>query len=405
MEKATLRDINIAGKRVLVRVDFNVPLEEQTRTITDDSRIRAALPTIHFLIEQGARIVLLSHLGRPKGKVVEELRTAVVARRLAQILGKQVAIASDCVGSEVEKLASSLQNGDVLLLENVRFHSEEEAGDVTFAQSLARLGEIFVNDAFGTSHRAHASVSVIASYLPAVAGFLLEREINTLGGILENPAHPFVALLGGAKVSDKVGMLDNIMWKVDSLLVGGGMAATFLKAHSHNVGLSLVEEDKIETASRLMKEAAECDVRIILPEDVCVAEEIAPGANVEIVSVDDIPADKRIVDIGPQSIALFSQELRKSKTVFWNGPVGIEEIPQFAQGTRAIARLLAETNATTVIGGGSTAEVIHRMGLTDKMTFVSTGGGASLKFLGGEKMPGVEALLDRGQAQSSAQEK
>ena len=396
MDKLTLRDIEVSGKRVLVRVDFNVPLDEKTGEITDDSRIQATLPTIKYLIERGVRVILISHLGRPKGKVVDELRMTVVAQRLSQILGQQVGIATNCIGYEVEKSVGSLKSGNALLLENLRFHSDEETGSPSFAQALARLADIFVNDAFGTSHRAHASIAGIANYLPAVAGLLLEKEIKTLSTILENPAHPFASLLGGAKVSDKVGMLENIMGKVDSLLIGGGMAATFLKAKSYEVGLSLVEEDRLDLAIKLMKEAEENGTRLLFPVDVVITDEISVEAKIETVPTENIPKDKRIVDIGPQTIRDFSQELRGCKTVFWNGPMGIYEIHQFAEGTKTMAKLLANLEATTIIGGGSTAEVVNEMGLSNKLSFVSTGGGASLRFLGGEKLPGVEALLDKG---------
>ena len=396
MDKVTVRDIDVSGKRVLVRVDFNVPLDEKTGKITDDSRIRATLPTLRYLIKQGARGILISHLGRPKGKVIDELRLTVVAQRLSQILGQQVGVATDCIGLEVEKSVESLGSGGVLLLENLRFHSDEETGSASFARALARLGDVFVNDAFGTSHRAHASIAGIAHYLPAVAGLLLEKEIKILGGILENPAHPFASLLGGAKVSDKVGMLENIMSKVDSLLIGGGMAATFLKAKSYEIGQSLIEVDRLGTAVELIEKATRNGVRLLLPVDVVIADETNTEAEVEIVPVENIPKDKKIVDIGPQTIRNFSIELQSCKTVFWNGPVGIYEMPQFAEGTQAMARLLANLEATTIIGGGSTAEVINEMGLADKLTFVSTGGGASLRFLSGETLPGVETLLDKG---------
>lgn len=395
MDKLTIRDIEVGGKKVLVRVDFNVPLDEKTGAITDDSRIRAALPTIHYLIDRGARVILISHLGRPKGKVVNELRLTGVAQRLSQILGQQVGVATDCIGPEVEKSVAALQTGDVLLLENLRFHSDEETGTPAFAQALARLGDIFVNDAFGTSHRAHASIAGITNYLPAVAGLLLEKEVDTLGGILEHPTHPFGGLVGGAKVSDKVDMLENIMGKVDFLLIGGGMAATFLKAKSYQVGQSLIEADRLDTASRLMAKAARNGVRLLLPVDVVVVDEITAEAIGKVVSVERIEPQQRIVDIGLQTVKNFSEELRRCQTVFWNGPMGIYEIPQFAQGTHAVAKLLAGLEATTIIGGGSTAEVITEMGLTDKVTFVSTGGGASLEFLGGQKLPGVEALLNK----------
>ena len=400
MDKMTVKDLEVGGKRVLVRVDFNVPLDEQTGAITDDSRIRATLPTIKYLIEQGAKIILISHLGRPEGKVVHKLRLAVVAQRLSQILGQQVGVAMDCIGAEVEKSVNSLRSGDVLLLENLRFHSAEEMDSPLFARALARLADIYVNDAFGTSHRSHASIVRIAEYLPAVAGLLLQKELKTLGGILGNPAHPFAAIIGGAKVRDKVDMLENIMSKVDYLLIGGGMANTFLKARSYEIGLSLVESDRLDTVVGLIERAARNGVQLQLPIDVVIASEISAQAEVKVVSVESIPPgcsppECSIVDIGPQTVKNFYKELRRCKTIFWNGPMGIYEIPQFAQGTQAIAKLLANLNATTIMGGGSTAEVVIEMGLADKMTFVSTGGGASLRFLGGETLPGVEVLLDK----------
>lgn len=393
--KMTVEDIEVNGRRVILRVDFNVPLAEKTGEITDDSRIRASLPTIRYLIKHGARVILLSHLGRPGGKVVERLRLAVTAERLSQILGQPVPATSDCIGPEVEKAVAGLKDGDVLLLENLRFHSGEEAGDASFAEALATPGDVFVNDAFATSHRAHASIVGITHYLPAVAGFLMEKELKNLGGILENPAHPFASLLGGAKISDKVGMLENIMSKVDLLLIGGGMAATFLKAKSYEIGRSLIEADMIDTAARLMDKAGKEKTRLLLPNDVVVAAELSNEAETAIVPVENIPGDRRIVDIGPRTIAEFSKELQNCRTVFWNGPMGIYEIPGFARGTQELARSLANLEATTVIGGGSTGEAVNEMGLTDKMTFVSTGGGASLEFLGGQALPGVVALPDK----------
>ncbi len=396
MDKLTIRDIDVTGKRVLVRVDFNVPLDSTTGSITDDSRIRATLPTIDYLIDHGARVILCSHLGRPKGKMVKGLSLAVVARRLERILRQPVEFAPDCVGPAVEKMVENLKSGQVLLLENLRFHSEEEAGSDVFAQTLARLGDVFVNDAFGTSHRAHASIVGVTRYLPSVAGLLLEKELNALGKILENPVHPFGVLIGGAKISDKVSMLDNIMGKVDFILIGGGMAATFLKAKSYEVGLSLVDgSSDIDTAARLMKKAARNGVRLLLPDDVVISDKLAPEAETETVAVENIPQDRMIVDIGVLAISNFTKELEKCRTVFWNGPMGIYEIPRFAEGTRALAEVIAGLHATTIIGGGSTAEIVTEMKLPEKMTFVSTGGGASLKFLSGEKLPGVEALLDK----------
>ena len=394
MNKLTIRDIDVSGKRVLVRADFNVPLDEASGAITDDSRIRATLPTIKYLIKRKARIILCSHLGRPGGRVVEKLRLAPVAERLSELLGRRVEVAPHCsLGAEVEKEVERLKGGDVLLLENLRFQPEEMENAPAFAQSLAHLADIYVNDAFGASHRAHASIVGVAHYLPAVAGLLLEKEIKVLEGILANPVHPFAELAGGAKVSDKLALLQNTLDKVDSILIGGGMAATFLKAKSYEVGSSLVEEDKLGFAARLMRDAAEHGVRLLLPVDVVIADEISAGARV--VPVGKIPPGWKIADIGPQTIDNFSNDLRRCKTVFWNGPMGIYEIPKFAAGTQAMARLLAGLKATTVVGGGSTAEAVAAMKLGDKMTFVSTGGGALLRFLGGEKLPGIEALLER----------
>lgn len=394
MDKLSIRDVDVNGKRVLVRVDFNVPLDYRTGDIADDSRIKATLPTIDYLTENGARVILCSHLGRPGGKVINELSLAVVAKRLSQILRQTVEITGDCIGPEVEIKVAGLKNGDVLLLENLRFHDEEEKSDTSFARALARLGDIFVNDAFGTSHRAHASIVGVTRYLPAVSGLLLEKEINALGSVLENPLHPFGVLLGGAKVSDKVGMLHNIMGKVDSTIIGGGMAATFLKAKSYDVGLSLID-DSVDTAAELIEKASNNGVQLILPDDVLVAAKISNRARVKNVSIEDIPKNKRIVDIGALTISNFTKELEKCRTVFWNGPMGIYEIARFSEGTRVMANVIANLNATTIIGGGSTAEIVTEMKLAEKMTFVSTGGGASLRFLSGKTLPGVEVLLDK----------
>jgi len=394
MNKLTIRDIDVSGKRVLVRADFNVPLDEASGAITDDSRIRATLPTIKYLIKRKARIILCSHLGRPGGRVVEKLRLAPVAERLSELLGRRVEVAPHCsLGPEVDEEVEKLKGGDVLLLENLRFQPEEVENAPAFAQALARLADIYVNDAFGASHRAHASIVGVANYLPAVAGLLLEKEIKVLEGILANPAHPFAELAGGAKASDKIALLENTLDKVDSILIGGGMAATFLKAKSYEVGSSLVEDDRLDVAAKLMRDAAERGVRLLLPVDVVITDKASAEARV--VPVGKIPPDWKIADIGPQTISDFSEELQRCKTVFWNGPMGIYEIPKFAQGTQAMAGLLAGLKATTVVGGGSTAEAVAAMKLADKMTFVSTGGGASLRFLGGEKLPGVEVLLER----------
>ena len=394
MSKMTVRDIDVGSKKTLVRVDFNVPLDEETGAITDDSRIRAVLPTIRYLLDQDARIILCSHLGRPKGKIIDKLRLTVVAQRLAQILEHPVVYIKDCIGPEVEKAIGKLNDSHILLLENVRFHPEEERNEDTFAQALSQLSDIYVNDAFGTAHRSHASVVGITRYLPAVAGLLLEKELKALGGILKNPAHPFVLLLGGAKISDKVAMIENIMDKVDCILIGGGMAASFLKAESYEVGLSLLD-GTVDLAARLMENAAKNSTRLLLPVDVVVTEEVRNTAKGNIVSVENISPKVRIVDIGPQTIKIFTEELQKSKTAFWNGPMGVYEISQFARGTLAMTGVLADLDVTTVVGGGSTAEIVTKSGLGNEMTFVSTGGGAALKFLAGEALPGVEALMNK----------
>jgi phosphoglycerate kinase len=395
MNKLTVRDIDVARKRVLVRADFNVPLSGNNGVIADDSRIQATLPTIKYLTERGARVILCSHLGRPKGRVVENLRLTIVAQRLSQILGKKVKVADDGIGPEVDRAVAALKPGDVLLLENIRFHPQEEANDSAFAQTLARLADIYVNDAFGACHRAHASIVGITRYLPAVAGLLVEKEIEVLEGLLANPSHPFAELAGGAKVSDKIKALENTMDKVDCLVIGGSMAATFLKAKGYEVGLSLVENNKLELANKLMQRAAKQKLPLILPVDVVAAAELSAEADYNVVAVEKIPPQWRIVDIGPKTIGIFSEKLRRCQTIFWNGPMGVCEIAQFARGTRAMAELLAGLEATTIIGGGSTAEIVTAMKLADKMTFVSTGGGALLRFLSGEKLPGIEALLDK----------
>jgi phosphoglycerate kinase len=379
----------------LVRVDFNVPLDANTGAISDDSRIRASLPTINYLVEHKARAILCSHLGRPKGKVVEELRMVPIARRLSQLIDLPVNIVNDCIGEEVQNKVKVLKEGEVLFLENLRFRPEEEANDPRFARELASLADIYVNDAFSVAHRAHASVVGITRYLPAVAGFLMQKEIEAMGKLLNAPARPFACLIGGAKVSDKIGLMQNMLKKVDILLVGGGMAATFLKAQGYEVGLSLVEKDKLSLANALLQEAKEWNVSLLLPVDVVVTEQIRAGAPSKVVSITAIPFNSYIVDTGPQTIELFSNELKKCHTIMWNGPLGIYEIPEFAQGTRSMVSFIATIDATTIIGGGSSAEIVQKMGLTDKMTHVSTGGGASLRFLEGVPLPGVEVLLDR----------
>lgn len=397
MQKKTVRDIPVEGKRVLVRVDFNVPMDMEAGIITDDSRIRASLPTIRYLVAHGAKVILCSHFGRPKGKVVEGLRMAPVAQRLSELLELPVETADDCIGEEVKTKVKMLGGGDILLLENLRFHPEEEANDPSFAKELAELADVYVDDAFGTSHRAHASTVGVAQYLPAVAGSLLEKELEALGHLLSEPQRPFACMIGGAKVSDKMGLLQNMLRLVDILLIGGGMVATFLKAMGYEVGNSPIEVDKLELAKELLQESGgKRTAKILLPVDIVVAPAITPGIGSQLVSIDGIPSDSLIVDIGPNTIELFSNELRRCHTVMWNGPVGVYEVPPFDHGTRSLVSVLSSlSNATTIVGGGSSAEVIQEMGLGDKVTHVSTGGGASLRFLEGTPLPGVEVLLDR----------
>ncbi|MBI4289076.1 MAG: phosphoglycerate kinase [Chloroflexi bacterium] len=396
MPKKTVRDITVKDKTVLVRVDFNVPQDPSTGAISDDSRIRAALPTINYLLDQYARIVLCSHWGRPDGKVVASMRLAPVAERLSEIIHKPVPVAPCCVGPQVEAMAAKLKPGEILMLENLRFHKEEERNDPVYAQSLARLAQVFVSDAFGATHRAHASTAGVASFLPSVAGFLLEKELDMLGRALSNPAHPFAAIIGGAKVSDKMAVLQNILAKIDVLVIGGGMANTFLVAQGYSVGQSTTETERVAFAKDVIEKCKARGVRLLLPEDVVVADKLEATAKAQTAPVDKIPASAKIGDIGPKSIAAYSRELGKCKTVVWNGPLGIFELKPFAAGTQAVARVLAGLKgATTVVGGGSTAEAIDSLGLADKMTHVSTGGGASLEFLEGKKLPGVEALLEK----------
>ena len=394
MDKKTLRDIEIEGKRVLVRVDFNVPLDRETGLITDDIRIRAALPTIDYLIGRGAKVILCSHLGRPGGEAIDGLRLAPVGQRLSGLLARPVIVAQDCVGPEVEAAVAGLKPGEVLLLENLRFHIEEEKNDPAFVQALGHLADIYVNDAFGTMHRAHASTEGIARYLPAVAGFLVEKELDVMGRALNAPARPFAAIIGGAKVSDKIAVLENILERVDLLLIGGGMASTFLKAQNLGVGRSAIEEDKLGVVAELM-ERARGNICLLIPIDVVVAPSLDTDAVARTVPVGEIPADQLIADIGPRTIELFGRELRNCGTVIWNGPMGVFEIAQFAQGTRGLVRLVADLEATTIIGGGSTAEAVDEMGLGGKMSHVSTGGGAALEFLEGRTLPGVAVLLDK----------
>jgi len=398
MNKKTIEDIDVGGKRVLVRVDFNVP-QDETGKITDDRRIRAALPTIQYLINQGAKVILASHLGRPKGKPEdrEKFTLKPVAERLSELLGKPVPLAPDCVGPEVEKMVQAMKDGDVLLLENVRFHPEEEKNDPEFAKQLASLAEVYVNDAFGTAHRAHASTEGVTKYLPGVAGYLMQKEIEYLGGALANPKRPFIAVLGGAKVKDKIPVIENLVSRVDKLIIGGGMAYTFLKAQGKEIGQSLLDADSLDFCREMLAKAGD---KILLPVDVVVADgnpfEKGPDAvQTKVVSVDAIPADWQGVDIGPETQKLFAEAVKGAGTVVWNGPMGIFEFEKFAVGTRAMAQALADSGAVTIVGGGDSAAAVEQLGFADKMTHISTGGGASLEFLEGKVLPGVAALQDK----------
>lgn len=395
MNKKTVRDIDVTGKKVLVRCDFNVPQNAETGKITDNRRIRAALPTIKYLEENNAKIILCSHLGRPKGEVNPKYSLKPVAEELSKLLGKEVKLAKDVIGEDAKNLTSNMQEGDIVLLENVRFHKEEEKNDPEFSKALASFAEIYVNDAFGTSHRAHSSTAGVADYLPAVSGFLIEKEIEFLGGALENPKRPFVAILGGAKVSDKIGVIENLIDKVDTLIIGGGMAYTFYKAEGHSIGTSICEEDKLELAKEILEKANAKGVKLLLPVDNHVAKEYSNEAEDKIVSKEEIPDGFMGLDIGPKTIERFAEELNKAKTVVWNGPLGVCEFPKFEVGTKEIAKILANLDATTIIGGGDSAAAIEKLGLSDKMTHISTGGGASLEFLEGKVLPGIDCLQNK----------
>ncbi|HZO87500.1 MAG TPA: phosphoglycerate kinase [Chthonomonadaceae bacterium] len=395
MNKKTVEDIDVRGKRVLVRVDFNVPQDDNGR-ITDDTRIVAALPTIRYLIDHGAKTILVSHLGRPKG-VTPKYTLAPVAERLSQLLGKEVPLLSDSVGPEVEARVNAMREGDVALLENVRFHPEEEQNDPTFAQKLARLADVFVNDAFGTAHRAHASTEGVARIVPGVAGFLMQKELDYLGGALESPKRPFVAILGGAKVKDKIGVIRALLAKVDTLLIGGGMAYTFFKAKGWEIGKSLLDESSLDFCKEVMAHAGD---KLLLPVDVVVSSanpfDVGEAAcQTQVVPASQIPPGWEGADIGPQTIARYSEIIKGAATIVWNGPMGIFEFPKFAEGTRAIARALAESGATTIVGGGDSAAAVQQLGFADQMTHISTGGGASLEFLEGKPLPGVVALQEK----------
>ncbi len=392
--KKTIEDINVSGKRVLVRVDFNVPLND-AREITDETRIRAALPTIQYLLGKGAKVILCSHLGRPKGEVKEEFSLAPVAKRLAEILNTKVTFTADCIGPAVKEAVDAMQDGEVVLLENLRFHKEETANDAAFAKELASVADVFVNDAFGTAHRAHASTAGVAEYLPAVAGYLIGKELEFMGKALEDPERPFIAILGGAKVSDKIGVIENLLAKVDCLIIGGGMANTFVKAQGFEIGKSLVDNERLDLARDLLEQAKLKGIKILLPSDFVVAKEFKADAEAHVVPVDNIPADAMALDIGPSSRLIFADEVKRAKTVIWNGPMGVAEMPAFANGTKAVAQALADTDAITIIGGGDSAAAVKKLGFADQMTHISTGGGASLEFLEGKVLPGVAALEDK----------
>lgn len=394
MNKKTVKDIDLKGKKVFVRCDFNVPMDEN-QNITDNTRIKAALPTIKYLLEQNCKIILASHLGRPKGEVKPEFSLKPVAKELSKLLGKEVIMANDVIGEDAMTKAANLKEGEIMLLENVRFHREETDNDPEFAKKLASMAEVFVNDAFGTAHRAHASTTGIADYIPGVAGFLIEKELKFLGNAINNPERPFVAILGGAKVSDKIGVIDSLLDKVDTLMIGGGMAYTFFKAQGYNVGNSLCEVEKTDLALQEMEKAKEKGVKLLLPIDTKVGKEFKPDTESKTVAWTEIPDGWEGFDIGEKTIEMFKNELQSAKTVIWNGPLGLFEFDQFAIGTNEIAKTLADLDATTIIGGGDSAAAVTKAGLADKMTHISTGGGASLEFLEGKKLPGIECLQDK----------
>ena len=394
MNKKTIEDIEVSGKKVLVRCDFNVPLDGDK--ITDETRIVAALPTIQYLLDHNAAVILTSHLGRPKGEFNMKYSLAPVAARLSEKLGKPVVLAKDVIGEDAKKCVSEMKPGDVVLLENVRFHKDEEKNDPEFAKALASFAEIYVNDAFGTAHRAHASTEGVTHYLPAVAGYLIGKELDFLGNAVENPKRPFVAILGGAKVKDKIGVITNLLEKVDTLIIGGGMAYTFQKALGYEIGKSLLDEERIELAKEMMQKAKDKGVKLLLPVDnVCGSDFNNDCDRITVDAEAGIPADYEGMDIGPKSIAIFSEAIKEAKTVVWNGPMGVFEMPNFAVGTLAVATAMAESDAITIIGGGDSAAAVTQMGLADKMSHISTGGGASLEFLEGKELPGVAALNDK----------
>ena len=395
MNKKTVRDIDVKDKKVLVRCDFNVPIDENGK-ITDNRRIVAALDTIKYLLENNAKVILCSHLGRPKGKLNPEFSLLPVAKELSKLLGKEVKLANDIVGESAKTLTENMQSGEVVLLENVRFDAREEENDEEFSKQLAALAQVYVNDAFGTAHRAHSSTTGVANYLPAVSGFLIEKEINFLGNALENPERPFVAILGGKKVSDKIGVIDALLEKVDTLMIGGAMAFTFYKAMGYNIGNSLCEDDKLDLAKQLMEKAKQKDVKLMIPVDTKLGKEFDKNTESKIAKYTEIPDGWMGLDIGPETIKQYQEELKNAKTVIWNGPLGLFEFEQFSDGTNEIAKTLSElTNTITIIGGGDSAAAVEIAGLADKMTHISTGGGASLEFLEGKKLPGIECLQNK----------
>ena len=395
MNKKTVKDIDVNNKKVLVRCDFNVPIDSETGKITDNRRIRAALPTIQYLLDHNAKVILCSHLGRPKGEFNLKYSLKPVAEELSKLLNKDVKLAKDVIGESAKELTANMKEGDVVLLENVRFHKEEEQNDPEYSKALASMAEIYVNDAFGTAHRAHSSTTGVADYLPAVSGFLIEKELEFLGVALENPAHPFVAILGGAKVSDKIGVIENLLDKVDTLIIGGGMAYTFYKAQGHHIGTSICEEDKLDLAKNILEKAREKGVQLLLPVDNHVSSEYSNNGEEKIVDSKEIPDGFMGLDIGPKTIEKFEEAVKDAKTVVWNGPLGVCEFDKFATGTKAVATMLSKIDAITIIGGGDSAAAIEKLGLADKMTHISTGGGASLEFLEGKTLPGIACLQDK----------
>ncbi|WP_421924966.1 phosphoglycerate kinase [Lysinibacillus capsici] len=393
LNKKTMKDIDVKGQRVFVRVDFNVPMADGA--ITDETRIRAAIPTIEYLVEQGAKVILASHLGRPKGEVKEDMRLTAVGIRLAELMGKPVTKLDESIGQAVEEAVANMQDGDILLLENVRFHAGEEKNDPTLAQQFAQLADIYVNDAFGAAHRAHASTEGIAKHIPAVSGFLMQKELDVLGKALSNPEHPFTAIIGGAKVKDKIGVIESLLEKVDHLIIGGGLSFTFIKAQGHDIGKSLLEEDKIELAKSFIEKAKAKGVQLHMPVDAVVANEFSQDAETQIVDVDAIPADWMGLDIGPKTAANYAEVIKNSKLIIWNGPMGVFEIDKFANGTKTVADAMATTAGYTVIGGGDSAAAVEKFEVADKMDHISTGGGASLELMEGKELPGIVALNDK----------